>query len=978
MADYVVRLNGQDNLSPTINSVKQALNGVGSTSTGLDKIREKFIKIENSTAPLKRKLRDIKDLMAKMNLSGDANTPLYTQMAEAAGNYADAVADASDATKRFASDTMSIDAGIQAFQGIAAAGAVATGVMGLFGSENKKVEQAILKVQSAIAILNGVQSIANVLNKDSVLMQKLKNIQIKISTANTIQESAALGANTTATAINSAATKTSTIAQNAWNTAKAIAKALLGDFTGLAIVAAGALITYALCTDQSTDAQEKNNTAVNKAKEIFDNYHNSVATNAGNLVGKFQQLKYAYSNLKSEAEKTKWIKENATEFSNLGLKVNDVTSAENVFVRNSAKVVKALELRAKAMAAQQMMVDAYSDYYKQVMQNSNSVAGGGYYKIAKEGQNRKEINKQDYDNWFTYARGQYGAAGVEKLFDGNKFTKEGAASFNSFSAEQARARLTKNNAEAAKSLDKALGFAQKIIISSQNAIDNLGIEDIFTTSKEIEKKSGGSGKNNMTKEAQTILEQYKEYGKKVQEIQEKFNAHFIDSTQAKKELDDINNEIKEKFGENIKLYAVVGLDDESIYDELQNMFKAIQSKFDKGIITEAEARNAVDDINKKLEEALGGKGNKFELKVEVVTDSDTYRKFKSELAKIQSDYEDGIISKEAAEAAVANLNEELKATLGKGNELKLKLKDEDIVKGVDELYDELEQRASKWQTKFNRGLVNKKEALNEIEKINQEIDKLGGKRIKLEIESNINNVFADINKVTGVIGSVDNLRNSFKNLSQQLSESGDAWDKFIGIVNVATGVITTIQSVVEAYNVISSIFTAKKVAEGIASTTTAAEIATSGGIITGAQTAQSTSNAVATASNKVLEASYLDLASAMYFAAHAEIPFAGFGIAAGFVSAMMGAMAAQHAASLALAAFADGGIVQGTTYHGDAVLARLNAGEMVLNQKQIGNLFRMLDSGNSNQLSGNVKFEITGDKLYGVLNNYNKKMNRVR
>ena len=38
--------------------------------------------------------------------------------------------------------------------------------------------------------------------------------------------------------------------------------------------------------------------------------------------------------------------------------------------------------------------------------------------------------------------------------------------------------------------------------------------------------------------------------------------------------------------------------------------------------------------------------------------------------------------------------------------------------------------------------------------------------------------------------------------------------------------------------------------------------------------------------------------------------------------------------------FADGGIIQGNSFHGDAMLARVNAGEMILNQNQQRNLFR--------------------------------------
>jgi len=55
--------------------------------------------------------------------------------------------------------------------------------------------------------------------------------------------------------------------------------------------------------------------------------------------------------LKTTGEKTQWIKNNATEFANLGLKVTDLKSAEDVFVNNTNNMVAALEARARAMAA---------------------------------------------------------------------------------------------------------------------------------------------------------------------------------------------------------------------------------------------------------------------------------------------------------------------------------------------------------------------------------------------------------------------------------------------------------------------------------------------------------------------------------------------------------------------------------------------------------------------------------------------------
>lgn len=69
--------------------------------------------------------------------------------------------------------------------------------------------------------------------------------------------------------------------------------------------------------------------------------------------------------------------------------------------------------------------------------------------------------------------------------------------------------------------------------------------------------------------------------------------------------------------------------------------------------------------------------------------------------------------------------------------------------------------------------------------------------------------------------------------------------------------------------------------------------------------------------------------------------------------------------------FADGGIVGGLS-GGDRNLARVNAGEMILNSAQQRRLFAMLD-GKTSPSGGNVTFRIEGDALVGALENYNRK-----
>ena len=77
-------------------------------------------------------------------------------------------------------------------------------------------------------------------------------------------------------------------------------------------------------------------------------------------------------------------------------------------------------------------------------------------------------------------------------------------------------------------------------------------------------------------------------------------------------------------------------------------------------------------------------------------------------------------------------------------------------------------------------------------------------------------------------------------------------------------------------------------------------------------------------------------------------------------------------------AFADGGVISGGSFHGDTMLARVNAGEMILNQKQQGNLFRALDSGAATGGMRNVEFTISGSTLKGCLKNYDSKMSKLK
>lgn len=96
-----------------------------------------------------------------------------------------------------------------------------------------------------------------------------------------------------------------------------------------------------------------------------------------------------------------------------------------------------------------------------------------------------------------------------------------------------------------------------------------------------------------------------------------------------------------------------------------------------------------------------------------------------------------------------------------------------------------------------------------------------------------------------------------------------------------------------------------------------------------------------------------------------------------FVGAGLGTLATMIST---IQGFSEGGIIGGGLNHGDMQLARVNAGEMILNNSQQARLFDLLDGGaamiGNNQ--GKVDFRISGQNLVGTLRNYNTKMNKVR
>ena len=245
------------------------------------------------------------------------------------------------------------------------------------------------------------------------------------------------------------------------------------------------------------------------------------------------------------------------------------------------------------------------------------------------------------------------------------------------------------------------------------------------------------------------------------------------------------------------------------------------------------------------------------------------------------------------------------------------------------------------------------------------------KKMYAGIKGTVKTIGSLNDSVVGVTSTWENMAESWNDMStfKKVTSSISA---VISTINEAMGAYEAISDVVQLFGEISEASAAKKVAADateMASDTTKTALSTANSQVEIANNQQEQMSDLASVGTKQASA----IASAT--ASGAKLPFPAN------LAAIAAGIAAVVAAFAMISSFADGGIIGGNTTLGDMNIARVNKGEMILNGTQQKRLFSILDGGvsasSNNITSGNVKFEIKGSTLVGVLKNHNSKMNKV-
>ena len=296
----------------------------------LERMRQSAKNAGNAQSSLRGQLRQVREQLAEMEATqgvGVRQTEEFRALQAEAGRLADALSDAQAQVNVFSDDNAVITGTITGLSGVAGAFSAAQGAMSLFGVENEKVQEAMLKVQSLMAITTGLQQVANALNKDSafqlVIVRKAKDLlatsEIRLATA--------LGVSTAAARVFMA---TITLGLSA------------------AIVAIIAIV-------------EKFRSASAQAAE----FNKKVAETATEPVAKVELLASKWRQLGDDLDaKRKFIEDNKKAFDDLGVSILDVVDAENLLINNKDDFIQAQIEKAKASVYIEQQKEAITELIK--------------------------------------------------------------------------------------------------------------------------------------------------------------------------------------------------------------------------------------------------------------------------------------------------------------------------------------------------------------------------------------------------------------------------------------------------------------------------------------------------------------------------------------------------------------------------------------------------------------------------------------
>lgn len=245
----------------------------------LQKSVSQYNLLTGATGKARTQLMEMNEVLLKMAENGDTTSATFIAMAEKAAKLSDASGDARQIVALLASDTKNLDAAMQVGGGLVGAFNAATSAMALLGGESEELQEAFLKVQAAMAVLNGLQQVMAVTDKRSAANVVLRTALIKLLNREKIKEaSAQIAATAAGTAhagamtADAAATTAATVATGGFTAALLANPVMLVVAAVVALVAGLAFLVSSI--KKSKEEQRDFNGIMERTKSLIDDTKN--------------------------------------------------------------------------------------------------------------------------------------------------------------------------------------------------------------------------------------------------------------------------------------------------------------------------------------------------------------------------------------------------------------------------------------------------------------------------------------------------------------------------------------------------------------------------------------------------------------------------------------------------------------------------------------------------------------------------------
>ncbi len=238
--------------------------------------------VGGKTQSLRSRIKEAKEELVAMAEAGLQGTPAFQALQQKAGELDDQMRDLNASIKNTGSDTKNLDGLIGVATGVAGGFALAQGAAALFGDESEDVQKALVKLNAVMSILQGLQAVQNVVQKESAASLLLTSIFYKQNTvaitentvateANVVAEASQVAGAVAVTAAEGAqivATEAATVAQVELNTAMSLNPIAVVITAVVALVGALAFLTSN--NNEAAKSQIELNDALSKSTLFLD------------------------------------------------------------------------------------------------------------------------------------------------------------------------------------------------------------------------------------------------------------------------------------------------------------------------------------------------------------------------------------------------------------------------------------------------------------------------------------------------------------------------------------------------------------------------------------------------------------------------------------------------------------------------------------------------------------------------------------